>query len=426
MSLRNDRETSFFCHDVLDLIAEGLLTVRISERMSHQEVHWRLKRFHEKAISDPSYCLPVSQAKQDDETLSTDRSDLESVVFSTFSQSSEESFESLDRGRASALDLVIGLLFNHEELLPLYQLAKAKVELGKLKTHLYGFFRIYGKELRQEAEDGKQIAASIFVRKNARHIAEGVTSHLILAEPSDPLSIFSHLDVQSKEETVENFLLSLDEDPRAGPSMRVQRGVEEPQDPDSSGDENEHKGENTQTDPDSTPHLNLDEVRSFLVTSKAFATLKSKLEDWVRVPEDPAVVEEREEVQGRQSEDVERSEVRGAEERIPEEQAEEREEEAAEEQSLRNFESIQSAELGPRQFNLHIPDEFTSLLHDMRLEEGQFSDTESPGTGPPAVSTQTLLQRGLVLVGLREPPIEEGYQRVRWKNVCPPISLVRL
>lgn len=443
MSLRQDDETSAFSHDVLDLIENGLLKVRPEERMSHEEVHQRLEQFEERASSDLLYCLPSSKTVQDD--------------------------SGLDVHQAQGLELLVQPLFDHEQLRPLYQLFKSRVEDGSLRSHLSDFFEVYGTELQQEAVNAKQTAASTFVRKSARQIALEITSRLDFADASNKPWSSPPSGTRRKEYKVADDLLSRETTP-AGPSTAVLGRVEGPQPPDSTlvswsdgnfpgDDEDENKGMNPRLDLHSTPHFDLEEVRSFLVSPEAFSRLKAQLEHWVISPEGveadkrratEAVTQryrrgDRKSDRKKDRKNDERSD-RGNEMKVDTEvdmdvvtEEEKEEPEASEieepwERTLKQHvedrkkaleghshhhsdtRSIRSTVSDWQQFS--FSDESTSQLRDMRHEKNRVGDTASPETRPQTISTlSSLCQRGLVLIGLMEPPLEEGYQRVRWKSV---------
>ena len=388
--MREDNDTSAFSHDVLDLIEHGLLKVRPEERMSHEEVHQRLLQFEERASSDLLYCLPSSKAAQYD--------------------------NGLDMDQAQGLELLVQPLFNHEQLRPLYQLFKSRDEDGSLTARLSDFFEVYGMELQQEAVAAGQTAASMFVRKRARQIALEIIARLGLADASNKPSTSPPLGTRTKEQNVTDSLPSGETAP-TGLSTAVVGRAAGPRPPDStlsswshgrfSGDDGyENKDTSPRLDLHSTTHIDLEEVRRFLVSPEAFERLKAQLEHWVIFPEGGEADKQRA-TEG-VTERYRRVDRKGGRKK--------------EESGDGGEEAKVDTEVGMGVMTEEEKEEFGAS--EMEESWGQVSDIESTGTRSQTVSTLlSLFQRGLVLVGLREPPLEEGYQRVHWKNVCPLILL---
>lgn len=269
--------------DILDLVENGLLQMSPGKRLTAEALSSRLKKIHDTCMASETYCIGAGDAG---DVLDDDTTDLESL-FSTFSQSSIESFTTLNREQMSGTALVVELLLFDEELNSLYQLASSQVSLTKLRTHLYGFLRIFGKELQSEAKDERTRLASTFIRRSARHIANGIGSSLMPDDQDEVLPSLREDNFQDdKEQIINTYLSSLEDatnqqhDSTTEPFRHDQQmeGYRDVSDEDSDdGNEN---------DDNLNANLELDEVKRFLILSEALSKMKRELRKWLKVEED--------------------------------------------------------------------------------------------------------------------------------------------
>ncbi|VUC35062.1 unnamed protein product [Clonostachys rosea] len=265
-----------------------------------------------------------------------------------------------DRQR-SGVALLTELLFNHKDLSPLYKLAISRVEIGKLRTHLYGFFRIYGKELYREASDEKEKLAAQFIRRCARLLANAICQNLqIEGGEEDWSSLLSTERVsmeQNVNEWIEASLTNVEglvpqategDDKRIVDPLRAETTSSE-----SSNEDYEVIPEEPED------YLLLSQVEDFILSADAFSNLRLALRAWLNLDD------------GKSADPT----------------SKENEEEA----SLETHPSAASAKQ-----NSSI---FSALLSAIR-RAGMVHNVKNI----------------LVLTGLREPELVEGYQRLRWRN----------
>ncbi|CAG9993889.1 unnamed protein product [Clonostachys byssicola] len=193
----------------------------------------------------------------------------------------------------SGVALLTELLFNHKELSPLYKLAISRVEVGKLRTHLYGFFRIYGKELLREAGDEKERLTAQFIRRCARLLANAICQSLQSESGEEDWSSLPSIDRVSMEQnvnewinasltSVEGLIPQITEgyDKGIGDSSRAEAASSE-----SSNEDYEVVYEEAED------YLLLNEVEHFILSADAFSNLRLALRSWLNLddgnPADP-------------------------------------------------------------------------------------------------------------------------------------------
>jgi hypothetical protein len=351
----------------------------------------QLDQIYGKCMRSSAYTTTASNAEDDD------RTDLESL-FSKFSQSSIESYTTMSHEHTSSTALIVELLLLDEELSSLYRSAKSQVSLQKLKTHLYGFLRAFGKELLQEAQNNKTRLASVFIRKSAKHIADGIGARLGSDDEVEIVLLLPEYDPRDKEKMVDSFLSSLDDKTAASQrhlrtSLPIAKGLghipeEASAPPDSSGHESSQEADtdNESQADEINDHLHLDEVKKFLISSDALLNMKRELRKWLKVDE------QKEENSVKPAKPSEVSSAAGDD---------------------RDVGVVEQVQINSRRNNL-------------------------PGTGglkfgvsrPISMVTKSklfklpkLVSSVMILTGFLEPPIPPGHRRIRWKNVslCPNI-----
>ncbi|CAH0044280.1 unnamed protein product [Clonostachys solani] len=284
---------------------------------------------------------------------SIDNTDLESL-FSSFSASSMESLTTLDHRQRSGVALLTELLFNHRELSPLYKLAISRVEIGKLRTHLYGFFRIYGKELHREASDEKERLAAQFIRRCARLLANAICQSLQSESGEEDWSSLLSIERVSMEQNVNEWINAsltnveslipqvIEGDEKIVDSSRAETASSE-----SSNEDYEVVYEEPED------YLLLSEVEHFILSADAFSNLKLALRAWLNLDDG-------------------------------------------------NSEGETPLETDPSAASSkHTSHKLLALLSMIRRA---------------GMAVFHNVQNVLILTGFREPELVDGYQRVRWKN----------
>jgi len=126
-------------------------------------------------------------------------------IFSIESNSSWQSSVYDTLGAAQEFGL---LLLNDEELKPLFNVARERIDAQKFKIELHGLLRIYSQNLRKEAESPLQKTAIQFVRKYRRKIAYRIGDDLFadtaVETPAENAVVVPHIPVQITESSDED------------------------------------------------------------------------------------------------------------------------------------------------------------------------------------------------------------------------------
>ncbi|CAH0018343.1 unnamed protein product [Clonostachys rhizophaga] len=245
------------------------------------------KRVHRSSLLFKNPPAPFIEPFESDSDV---EDDLESL-FSSFSASSMESLTTLDQRQRSGVTLLTELLFNHRELSPLYRLAISRVEIGKLRTHLYGFFRIYGKELHREASDEKEKLAAQFIRRCARLLANAICQSLQSESGEEDWSSLLSVERVSMEQNVNEWinasLTNVEGLMPQAPECEDKRVVESSRAEMASSESSNEDYEVVYQEAED--YLLLSEVEHFILSADAFSNLRLALRSWLNLDDgDPA------------------------------------------------------------------------------------------------------------------------------------------
>jgi hypothetical protein len=211
----------------------------------------------------PGYPSTMALGKnQEDLIASSAWSDASSVI--TFDNASIFSNESASTGQSSVYDPLgaaedfIAILLNDAELDPLFVVAKSAIDSQTFKVELHQLLRRYSKDLYQEAQSPLDKVAINFVRRYRRRIAYAVGDDVY------QLNTKKTSGKSNKAEVIEQYLQQL-------PELRAA------QDSDSSEDENDQE----------EPLSNLQRVKDFLVSSRAYDSFKAAVIQFVLAKTEP-------------------------------------------------------------------------------------------------------------------------------------------
>ncbi|KAJ5653898.1 hypothetical protein N7490_000901 [Penicillium lividum] len=191
-----------------------------------------------------------------------DPSDIESI-FSTESFLSSQSSQS--EITSIAISELTNLLLNDDDLKSLYPIAMSKVGPDKFQRNFARMLKRYGQKLNSEASSEVQRQAAKFVRLSARQTSALI--RIFLTQDSE-LPIQLELDV-SKSAQVGVWITSqikLSSNPNDD-------AKEISSDSDSTSSESEHR----------SSLGTLEEVKDFMVSTRAFPALRQELREWLEV-----------------------------------------------------------------------------------------------------------------------------------------------
>lgn len=167
------------------------------------------------------------------------------------------------------------LLRDDQELGQLYQIALAKVGEERFKRNFARFLKKYSQNLKNEASSEAHRQAVVFASQSARRTAAEVTQSL-RGEPAE-LTQWSKVTELEKSRQINQWLES-----QNGHDDHAQES-----------DNDDHYTCSEASDPGEDQFPSLDQIKDFMISASAFATLRQDLRSWLRVNEIDA-----EEVQG--------------------------------------------------------------------------------------------------------------------------------
>jgi hypothetical protein len=220
--------------------------------------------------SNNTQAVPKDTLGADSDDESDDESDVASTIFSDggISNSSTSSI-GISPVQTSGIREVSQALLDQEDLKALYTIAVQTLEQRKVRTHIRGYLKEYGRNLVIEAgQSNLQVQAAKFVQELAGRIAEEV--RFSIAGLNDNDGYMPPSDTKIAKKGLEGWLSSLQ--PRSkmvAPAVNLEdmfEGVD-------SDDEID----------DSLRFPNIELVRDFLVHSEAFKTLVKAMQVWLKV-----------------------------------------------------------------------------------------------------------------------------------------------
>ncbi|KAF5972071.1 hypothetical protein FBULB1_8902 [Fusarium bulbicola] len=200
---------------------------------------------------------------------SASSSDLDTLFSKGYSDGSSE--YSVSGLSSTAEEQLVELILDHTVLWPLLQrVSEATTSTGSQRqiTH---FLHRYGKDLQQEAKTTAQLTAAGFVRRSARRVAIRISTSIQSSAYNSIRN--SSTDEPGRTKVLRRYLESLS---LAGTFANVSNADEETDlvPPDDLGDD----------EPQS-----LEEVRAFLLSSRAFASLCDAIREWLKQHKDPPI-----------------------------------------------------------------------------------------------------------------------------------------
>ncbi|RYP34123.1 hypothetical protein DL767_004458 [Monosporascus sp. MG133] len=211
-----------------------------------------------------------------DEMLDTD-SDAGTDVANIFSDggisTSSASTASLNPVQTIGIREVSRALLSQEDLKALYTMAVLNVERRKVRVHIRGFLKEYGRNLLKEASNrGLEIQAAKFVQELAGRIADEISWSITGSE-----EMGRPLETKLAKKDLETWLSSLQ--PQSVDVEKEPNSI----DPGASVDEMFEDGESDEEVGDDILFPNIDKVKDFLLNSEAFGIYVTAMRTWLKV-----------------------------------------------------------------------------------------------------------------------------------------------